>query len=134
MNNCTEIKTEELDHIIIQGIREKKGKEIVIIDLSGLDHSVCDQFIIAHGESSTQVRAIANNVEEQVKKETGQHAVHKEGFENLKWILLEFSNTVVHIFDKETRNYYHLEELWADGGVERLPEEEDIEYKVDKHG
>ena len=131
LNNCTEIITEELNHIIIKGILEKKGKEIITIDLSGLDNSVCDQFIIAHGESSTQVRAIANHVEEKVKKEAGQNAVHKEGFENLQWVLLDFSDTIVHIFDKDTRKYYQLEELWADGEFERVSEEEDIELKLD---
>jgi len=70
-------------------------------------------------------------VEEKVKKEAGQNAVHKEGFENSQWILLDFSNTVVHIFEKDTRKYYQLEKLWADGEFERISEEEDIEFKLD---
>src|SRR4030042_5799973 len=114
MNNCREIKAEELDHIIIEGILEKKGKDIISIDLSGLDNSVCDSFIISHGGSGTQVRAIADHIEEKVKKQLNFNVLHKEGYENLQWILLDYSSLVVNIFDQETRKYYQLEELWAE--------------------
>lgn len=72
-------------------------------------------------------------MEEKLKKEANQHAVHKEGFENLQWILLDFSNTVVHIFEKDTRKYYQLEKLWADGEFYSVSEEKDIEFKLDKN-
>lgn len=131
MNNCTEIKKEELLHTIIEGILAKKGKDIISIDLSGLGHSVCDEFIIAHGDSGVQVRAIANHVEERVKEEFNYKVVHKEGYENLQWVLLDFSDVIVHIFDRDTRSYYRLEELWADGDFERVSEAEDFEFKLD---
>jgi ribosome-associated protein len=131
LNNSTEIKKEDLVHTIIEGILEKKGKDVISIDLSGLGHSVCDEFIIAHGDSGVQVRAMANHVEERVKKEFNYNVVHKEGFENLQWILLDFSDVIVHLFDKDTRGYYRLEELWADGVLERASETEDFEFKLD---
>jgi len=134
MNNCTEIKTEELDHIIIEGILEKKGKDIISIDLSGLDNSVCDIFIISHGDSGTQVKAIADNIQEKVQKMLNFKVLHKEGYENLQWVLLDYSSVVVHVFDQDTRKYYQLEELWADGKLERIGEAEPIEYKKEKHG
>jgi ribosome-associated protein len=134
MNNCTEIKAEELDHIIIEGILEKKGKDIIHIDLSGLDNSVFDIFIISHGDSGTQVKAIADNIEEKVKQKLNFKVLHKEGYENLQWILLDYSSVVVHIFDRDTRKYYQLEELWADGKLVRVSEEEHFEIKKVRHG
>lgn len=122
MNKYKKIKAEELDHIIIEGILEKKGKDIISIDLSGLDNPVCDSFIISHGDSGTQVKAIADNIEEKVKKKLNAKALHKEGYENLQWVLLDFSSVVVHIFDLDTRKYYQLEELWADGELVRVKE------------
>ena len=133
MNNCREIKAEELDHIIIEGILEKKGKDIISIDLSGLDNSVCDSFIISHGDSGTQVRAIADHIEEKVKKQLNFNVLHKEGYENLQWILLDYSSVVVHIFDPDTRKYYQLEELWADGKLVRITEEEFLEIKNERN-
>jgi ribosome-associated protein len=134
MNNCREIKAEELDHIIIEGILEKKGKDIISIDLSGLDNSVCDSFIISHGDSGTQVRAIADHIEEKVKKQLNFNVLHKEGYENLQWILLDYNSVVVHIFDQDTRKYYQLEELWADGKCVRIIEEEFLEIKDERNG
>jgi len=133
MNNCREIKAEELDHIIIEGILEKKGKDIISIDLTGLDNSVCDSFIISHGDSGTQARAIADHIEEKVKKQLNFNVSHKEGYENLQWILLDYSSVVVHIFDQETRKYYQLEELWADGKIVRITEAEFPEIKNERN-
>jgi ribosome-associated protein len=113
-----------LEEIIIESIREKKGRKIINIDLTELNNSICEYFIISHGESDTQVRAIAQNIEGKVKKHLKQNTFHTEGYQNAQWILLDFNTVVVHIFQEKTRNYYKLEELWADGKITIYPEEE----------
>lgn len=113
-----------LEKRIIESIREKKGRSIINIDLTRLNNSICEFFIISHGESNTQVRAIAQNVEEKVKKHLKQNAFHTEGYQNAQWILLDYNSVVVHIFQEKTRDYYKLEELWADGIITTFPDEE----------
>ena len=114
----------KLEERIIESIREKKGKNIINIDLTKLNNSICEFFIISQGESNTQVRAIAQNIEEKVKKHLNQNAYHTEGYENAQWILLDYNSVVVHIFQENMRNYYKLEELWADGILTVYPDEE----------
>lgn len=99
---------------IIEGIEEKKGKEIVCLDLSEFNIAICDYFIICHGTSRTHVGAIAESVEELVKKRTGSFPSRREGLANSEWVLLDYLDVVVHIFQEEIRNHYQLEELWAD--------------------
>jgi len=99
---------------IIGGIQEKKGHDIVTLDLSRIDNSVCKTFVICHGTSKTQVEAIADSVYAEVKKNTGQIPWHKEGHQNSDWILLDYFDVVVHIFTEDTRKFYNLEDLWAD--------------------
>jgi ribosome-associated protein len=113
-----------LEERIIESIREKKGRNIVNINLTKLNNSICEYFIISHGESDTQVRAIARNIEDKVKKHLKQNTYHAEGYQNAQWILLDFNTVVAHIFQEKTRNYYKLEELWADGETTIYPEEE----------
>jgi ribosome-associated protein len=113
-----------LEERIIESIREKKGRNIINIDLTKLNNSICEYFVITHGDSDTQVRAIAQNIEEKVKKHQKLNTLHAEGYQNAQWILLDFNTVVVHIFQERTRNYYKLEELWADGKVTVYPEEE----------
>lgn len=114
----------KLEDRIIESIREKKGKNTINIDLTKLNNSICEFFIISQGESNTQVRAIAQNIEEKVKKHLNQKTSHTEGYENAQWILLDYNSVVVHIFQQVTRNYYKLEELWADGILTVYPDEE----------
>jgi ribosome-associated protein len=109
--------------LIIEGIKEKKGKEIVSIDISKLENSVCRYFIICHGDSNTQVSAIAQWIEKVVEDELNEKVWKKQGFENAQWILLDFVDIVVHIFQKESRDFYNLESLWADGKIEKFENE-----------
>ncbi len=102
---------------IIQGIQEKKGEEIITIDLRKIENSVCDQFVICQGNSSTQVNAIADSVEKEVKEHLHLKLHHKEGFENAQWMILDYFDIIVHIFQPEIRQYYNLEDLWADAKV-----------------
>jgi ribosome-associated protein len=91
-----------------------KARNPVILDFTGMKGTVCDAFVICHGSSRTQVEAIADHVIEEVKKQTGQNPWHKEGFENAEWILIDYSDVVIHIFQEERRRFYNIEQLWAD--------------------
>ena len=100
---------------IVNAIEEKKGDNIVCLDLRGIENRVCDYFIICEGNSTTQIEAIAGSVEYLVKKELGERPYRSEGYENATWILIDYVNVIVHVFDRETRYFYNLESLWADG-------------------
>jgi ribosome-associated protein len=113
---------EHLLQYIIEGLQEKKGKEIVNIDLRKLDYAACDNFIICHGESSTQVKALAGSVEDKVEEKISIRVRHREGLENASWILLDYGDIVVHIFLKEARDYYKLEDLWGDADITMVNE------------
>ncbi|MCC6384193.1 MAG: ribosome silencing factor [Bacteroidia bacterium] len=104
----------KLTDAVIKGIQEKKGHEIIQLDLKNTGNSVADYFIICHGNSANQVEAIAESVEETVEKKTKEVPFHKEGFENSQWIILDYFNVVVHIFQEDKRDYYKIEKLWAD--------------------
>lgn len=104
----------------VRGIQEVKGHEILSIDLRKIHNSVSDFFIICHGTSHVQVEAIARSVEKIIYNETGESPFHKEGKENAEWILLDYFNIVVHIFNQEAREFYNLEKLWADADVKQI--------------
>ena len=116
--------TDLLGKTIIDSIQEKKGQNIVHIDLTRIDNSVCEYFIITHADSGTQVKAIANHIEESLKKKLAVRAYHTEGYENAQWILLDYNSIVVHVFLEQIRDYYKLEELWADAKIELIGEPE----------
>lgn len=115
-------ESELLADIVIKGILEKKGKNIVSFDLRNLKSTVSDFFIICHADSPNQVTAIADSVEETVRKEKGEKPWHSEGYENAEWLLIDYSNVVVHIFRTEQREFYGLEKLWADAEVTKVAE------------
>lgn len=116
-------ETEQLIEAIVEGILRKKGQNIIKIDLTKINHTECKYFIICHGNSVTQVDAIARSVEETVEEFTNQSAWHKDGYRNSIWILLDYADIMVHIFQKETREFYDLENLWADAHIEIIKEE-----------
>ena len=103
--------------IIINSIQEKKGIDLVSLDLRKTEGAICDNFIICQGNSNTQVRAIAEFVIEDVKNIMGSNPWNKEGFENMQWILLDYVDIVVHIFQPDARAFYDVEGLWADAEV-----------------
>lgn len=112
--------TEEILDSIIKGIQEKKGKKIVNLDLTKIDNAVCKNFVVCHGDSTRQVAAISDSVQEFVRKNTKEKPWHKEGEQNADWILLDYSDIVVHIFREETRKFYNIEGLWADAEVAEI--------------
>jgi len=99
---------------IVEGIQEVKGKDIAILNLSKIENAVCDYFIICTGDSSTQVSSISSSIEKTTRKNTKEKAWHKEGSSNSEWVLLDYVNVVVHVFYRETREFYNIEGLWAD--------------------
>lgn len=112
-----------LKDTIIEAILNKKGKRPVVLNLTKLDQSIADYFIVCHGESNVQVDAISSFVERQAKNELQQNPYHKEGLENSQWILLDYGDIVVHVFQEVYRDFYKLEELWADAEVQNINEE-----------
>jgi ribosome-associated protein len=115
--------SDSISEIVIKGIQEKKGKNIISMNLKNIHNAVTDYFIICHGTSSTQVAAIAGSVEYEVKKATGMNPWHKEGYQNSEWILLDYADVVVHIFQEKIRDFYQIENLWADAEVTNVESE-----------
>lgn len=111
------IKEDSMNHLIIDAIQDIKGKNIVQLDLRSLDDAPADYFIICEGDSSTQVKAISENIGRKIKEKTGLHPNHTEGMEGAKWILVDYFDTVVHVFYPETRAFYEIEELWGDAQI-----------------
>jgi ribosome-associated protein len=103
---------------IVKGIFEKKGLDVLKIDLRKLENRIADYFIICHGTSGPQVDSICDSVEDIVRKEAGERPLHVEGLDNCFWVLLDYGNVIVHIFLEEYRNFYSLESLWADGSIQ----------------
>lgn len=99
----------------------KKAENVLSLDLRGLT-TTCDFFVICDGTSDVHVRAIADAVVDGMK-DAGERAWHVEGYEGRKWILIDYVNVVVHVFDAETRDYYQLESLWGDAGIEKYEDE-----------
>lgn len=110
-------KNENLFETIIEAIKNKKGKEIVSINLQKIENSVCEYFIICTGDSTTQVSAIVEEIRDKTKELSDIAVDHIEGLKNSRWVLLDYINIVVHVFLPDQRIFYHLEELWADGVV-----------------
>lgn len=106
-----------ISELAIHGIQEKKGNEIVRLDLRNIYSSVSDYFVICHADSSTQVKAIANSVEEEIYKATQAEPWRKEGLQNGEWVLLDYIDVVVHIFRTDKREFYGVEDLWGDAEI-----------------
>jgi ribosome-associated protein len=108
------ISADQLISTILAGIEDVKGKEINILDLRDIENTVCDYFIICEGTSNTQVNAIVNSIQKKVSKELKDHPWHIEGADNAEWVLMDYVNIVVHVFQKHVREYYDIESLWGD--------------------
>lgn len=114
----------------VNGIEEKKGNEIACLDLKKITNSPCDYFVICEGSSRTHVQAIAGSVEEYVKKETGTRPWHVEGLQNAEWVLMDYVDVVVHIFQPQFRQHFGLEEMWADAVVRNLKAPRPVKKKT----
>lgn len=109
-----EESTEKLISVIIEGLRDKKGKDIVVMDLRHLSTAITDYFVLCTGDSDTHIKALCDSVEDKVREEIQEKPWHIEGKEFKKWILLDYISVIVHIFYHEQRKFYALEELWGD--------------------
>ncbi len=113
-------QSKQLADLVVSGMQEKKAIEIVSLDLRNLKNAVADYFVICHAESRPQIEAIARSVEEVVQRKSNDKPYHREGFENAEWILLDYVNVVVHIFNHEKRDFYGIERLWADAEIKKI--------------
>ena len=111
-------KASKIYKAIIKAIQEKKGENIISLDLRKIPEAVADFFVICEANNQPQIRAISDSVEEQVKKSCGELPYRHEGKQNLHWVLIDYVNIVVHIMTGETRKFYKLEEMWSDAPLE----------------
>lgn len=118
-NRISELST-RLSEIVVYGMQEKKGNEIVRLDLRNVNSSVSDYFVICHADSNIQANAIAKSVEDEVFKVFGQDPQFKEGQGNGEWLILDFVDVVVHIFKTDKRAHYAIEDLWGDAEVKEF--------------
>lgn len=115
---------EALVETMVQCMQEKKGQHIVSLDLRKVSGASFDFFVICEVDSAPQARAIADEIDEKVYAGFGEDPLHTEGYANGEWVLLDYGNVLAHIFNKETRRHYRLEELWGDAGLREFEEEE----------
>lgn len=111
---------DELIALILQGIEEVKGHDIYLLDLRDIENTVCDYFIISNGTSNTHVNAIVGSVRKIVSKTIQDKPWHVEGEDNAEWVLMDYVNVVVHVFQKHIREYYDIEGLWGDAKVTKI--------------
>lgn len=109
--------TKALLNLIIDSIDDKKAEGITSIDLREITEAIADYFVVCHADNMPQVRAIAENVMYRLKTEMNEVAFHSEGLNNLEWVLIDYFDIVVHVFYKEKREFYNIEELWSDGKI-----------------
>jgi ribosome-associated protein len=113
---------ESLNELVVSLIQDKKGNDIVSLDLRNIPEAITDYFVICHAESTVQVRAILDHLEEEVKKQTMMKPFHLEGRSNGEWCLIDFGDVIVHVFPREKREFYQLEDLWSDAVVKHYAE------------
>ncbi|WP_455076841.1 ribosome silencing factor [Prevotella koreensis] len=111
----------QLVEVITQGIQEKKGQEIVIVDMQGIEGAICNYFVICTGNSPTQVSAIMDSVEDMARDKAGEKPIRVVGEQQSQWIAMDYVDVMVHIFLPETREYYNIERLWEDAKVDAIP-------------
>ena len=114
------INTDDLIAEIIKGIDDVKGEDVQLLDLRGIENTVCDYFIICSGSSNTQVKAISSSIQKVVSKSIKDKPWHIEGEINSEWVLMDYVNVVVHVFQKNIREYYDIESLWGDAKIAKI--------------
>ncbi len=107
---------------VVEAIQAKKAKDILIIDMSEVS-AIADYFVISTGDSDLQIKAIVDGVIEDVRADIDERPWRTEGYETRRWVLIDYVDVVVHVFDRESRSYYNLERLWADAPMEEIPNE-----------
>ena len=115
-------QTEFLVKKITEGIQEKKGHKIVVADLTEIDDTICNYFVICQGNSPSQVSVIADSIWDIVHETTGYKPSAIDGIRNAQWVAMDYSDILVHIFLPEAREFYNLENLWADAKLTFIPD------------
>jgi ribosome-associated protein len=118
--------------VISKAIQDKKGENLISMDLRKIPEAVADFFVICEATSTTQVKAIADYIEVMVKEECGENSYHHEGHTAMQWIIIDYINVVVHVFQPETRKFYKLEEMWNDAVTEEIKEEVPVKKATKK--
>ena len=116
-SNCNE---DALISNIVLGIDNVKGIDISLLDLRDIENTVCSYFVVCTGSSNTHVNAIVSAIKKTVSKELKEKPFHTEGNDNAEWVLIDYVNVVVHVFQKKTRDYYNIEELWGDAKTTKI--------------
>ncbi|MDB4297167.1 ribosome silencing factor [Flavobacteriaceae bacterium] len=114
------VSTDQLISTIIKGIEEVKGENIQLIDLREIENTACDYFVVCSGTSNTHVGALSGSIKKIVGKEAQEKAWHVEGESQANWILLDYVNVVVHVFQKPMRELYDIEGLWGDAKITQI--------------
>ena len=122
----TELTTEQLRDLVVKGMQEKKAQDIVVMDLRNVKNAISDYFVICSGSSDTQIDAIAGSIEEEILKISRVFPSNREGKMNREWILLDYMDVVVHVFKKDRRAFYDLEQLWGDAEMTWVDNESDV--------
>ena len=117
-----DISSKVLSEWVVEGMLDKKAIDVVVMDLRDVKHAIADYFVICSGNSDTQIDAISDSIEDQIHKRSKQNPWKREGQQNKEWILLDYVDVVAHVFNKEKRIFYGLEELWGDAKITRIEE------------
>ncbi len=113
----TKVSADDLIALVVEGIEEVKGLDIYLLDLREIENTVCDYFVICNGTSNTHVNAIVSSIQKTVSKSSKDKPWHIEGADNAEWVLMDYVNVVVHVFQKHAREFYDIEGLWGDAKV-----------------
>ena len=122
----SEFTPEQMRDFVVRGMQEKKGQDIVVMDLRNVKNAITDYFVICSGGSDTQIDAIAGSIEEEILKVCRVFPTNREGKLNREWILLDYMDVVVHVFKKDRRTFYDLEQLWGDAEMTWVDNETDV--------
>lgn len=118
----TEVTNKQIVEKIVEGIQNRKGHNIVTVNLEKLAEAPCEWFVIAEGNSSTQVCAIADEIEDFVRTELKVKPFAVDGLENAEWVAMDYGQIIVHVFQREPRAFYDIEHLWEDGVLTEIPD------------
>lgn len=116
------LKSEDIANNVIEALEDGKAHRIIKIDLRKIENCFCDFFVICHGTSGTHIAGMTDAVEERTHKDLNEKPFHIEGLNSTQWVVLDYGDVVVHIFDRESRDYYQLEEFWADAEITVVPD------------
>ena len=122
------LSSEQLSKVVVKGMQEMKAEDIVVMDLRSVNNAVADFFVICSGNSDTHIAAIAESVDHEVNKTDGQNPWHREGLNNKIWVLLDYVDVVVHVFNHDNREFYSLESLWGDAKITSYDEVSQSEF------